>query len=107
MSSHTDLDRRNRNDATKKDAAKPTPPQTPEDTSGVPVNNGLTKITANLVPRAVVALNHASGTTGDNRTDVINRALQVYAFISDAIDQGKLIIIEDPQTGDRERVVML
>src|SRR3954469_3456113 len=101
MSSYTDLDGR------KKIDANTTPPETPEDTSGPLVTSGLTKITANLVPRAVAALNQASETTRDNRTDVINRALQVYAYISDAIDQGKLIFVEDPKTGDRERVVML
>jgi len=101
MSSNTDLDRRNRNDIDN------TPPGTPEGSAGGSANNGLTKITANLVPRAVVALNSASETTGDNRTDVINRALQVYAYIADAIEQGKLIFVEDPTTGNRERVVML
>ena len=44
----------------------------------------LTKLTVNLVPNAVKALNHAAELTGDTRTDTVNRALQVYAALIDA-----------------------
>lgn len=67
----------------------------------------LTKVTANLIPRALSALNGAAGATGDNRTDVINRSLQVYAYIVTAVNDGKLIFLEDPTSGARERLVIL
>lgn len=39
----------------------------------------LTKLTVNLIPRSVAALDAAALTTGDSRSDVVNRALQLYA----------------------------
>jgi len=67
----------------------------------------LTKISANFVNRAVVALELASEITGDNQTDVLNRSVQVYAYITKMIDDGKLIFMEDPATGAKERLVLL
>lgn len=67
----------------------------------------LTKVTANLVPRAMVALNTASAITGDNRTDVINRSLQVYAYLMKVMEEGKLAFIKDPATGEVERLIIL
>jgi hypothetical protein len=81
---------------------KITPTPTPTSTG-----KGLTKISANLVPRAVVALQQATEVTGDNATDVLNRAIQLYAYIAKAIDEGKLVFIEDAKAGDRERLVLL
>lgn len=42
---------------------------------------GLTRLTVNLVPRALAALDLAAEHTGDSRTDIVNRALQVYAAV--------------------------
>jgi hypothetical protein len=70
-------------------------------------SQALTKVTANLVQRALTALNAASEITGDNRTDVINRSLQVYWFLMKAIQDGKLIFVKDPKTGEIERLVIL
>jgi hypothetical protein len=67
----------------------------------------LTKISANLVPRAVAALQSATQTTGDNATDTLNRSIQLYAHIITAIGEGKLVFVEDPRTGARERLVLL
>jgi hypothetical protein len=67
----------------------------------------LTKVTANLIPRAVAAMNIACKLTSDNRTDVINRSLQVYAYLMKAVDEGKLLFVEDPTTGSRERFLVL
>lgn len=41
----------------------------------------LTKVTVNLTPRAVEALDAASERTRDSKTDTINRALQVYQLV--------------------------
>lgn len=45
------------------------------------MSGNLRKLTVNLVPRAVDALQAASNMTGDNRTDTVNRALQIYAYL--------------------------
>ena len=68
---------------------------------------GLTKVSANFVNRAMAALEMASEITGDNQTDVLNRSVQVYAYIAKMIDEGKLVFVEDPTTGARERLVLL
>lgn len=67
----------------------------------------LTRVTANCTPRAIAALQVATEVTGDNQTDVINRSVQVYAYVSKIMAEGKLIFVEDPATGARERLVFL
>lgn len=67
----------------------------------------LTKVSANIVPRAMAALELASELTGDSRTDVINRAIQVYAYLAKQDKEGKLIFLENPSTGSKDRVVFL
>jgi hypothetical protein len=51
--------------------------------------NDLTKLTVNLVPNAMAALDRAALVTGDTRTDTVNRALQAYAAIIDASNEDK------------------
>ncbi|GGQ88588.1 hypothetical protein [Couchioplanes azureus] len=65
----------------------------------------LTKFTINLVKRAVRALEIATKVTGDNRTDTFNRAVQVYAYIVQAENEGKAVYIEGPD-GSRERLLL-
>jgi hypothetical protein len=47
----------------------------------------LERVTVNLTPAAYRALERAVRLTGDTRTDTINRALQVYAYLEE-ITQG-------------------
>ncbi|WP_030434921.1 hypothetical protein [Actinoplanes subtropicus] len=65
----------------------------------------LTKVSANFQRRAVVAMEVASEVTGDSRTDVLNRAVQFYAYLVKKAEEGMLFFVEDPETGARERVV--
>jgi hypothetical protein len=67
----------------------------------------LTKVSANFVPRAMAALDLASEITGDSRTDVLNRAVQVYAYFAKMTEEGNLIFAENPVTGAKDRVVFL
>ncbi len=67
----------------------------------------LTKVSANFVRRSVVALQAASEITGDNQTDVLNRSIQLYAYIMKMVDEGKLILIDDPSAGTRERLTLV
>lgn len=59
------------------------------------MTQGLTRTTVNLVPRAVAALEEVSRLTGDNKTDVINRALQVYAYLELEQVAGKRILLSN------------
>lgn len=49
---------------------------------------GLTRMTVNLVPASVAALDRAAELTGDSKTDIVNRALQAYTLIHDVADYG-------------------
>jgi hypothetical protein len=44
-------------------------------------NSPLTRVTVNLIPRSDAALTLAVKLTGDTKTDTINRALQMYAYL--------------------------
>jgi hypothetical protein len=85
----------------------PDPGASDRPTGDNPSAHNLTKVTANLVPRAVAALQVAGEITGDNRTDVINRSLQVYAYLMKIAEEGKLTFVKDPATGETERLVIL
>lgn len=67
----------------------------------------LIKVSANLTARSMAALEAASATTGDNETDTLNRAIQVYAYVSKVMAEGKVVLVVDPSTGARQRLVLL
>lgn len=46
------------------------------------------RLTVNLIPRADKALQLAVQLTGDSKTDTVNRALQVYAYLEYVISRG-------------------
>jgi hypothetical protein len=53
-------------------------------------------MTVNLTRRASKALNHALEVEGGNRTEVVNRALILYALFSEALDTGAQVCIRRP-----------
>jgi hypothetical protein len=56
-------------------------------------NQQLERVTVNLVPRAARALEQVTTLTGYTKTDVINRALQLYAYIEQVVhDQGAVFV---------------
>lgn len=55
---------------------------------------GLERVTVNLIPRASRALEQAGQLTGDSKTDTINRALQVYAYLEEVWSKGGSIHVE-------------
>lgn len=52
-----------------------------------------TKLTVNLVPQAVTALELAALVTEDSRTDIVNRAIQVYEYLMNCVADGADIVI--------------
>ena len=58
-----------------------------------PVNN--VKLTVNLVPDAKKALDVETGRHGDSRTDVVNRALILYAEMMRLAGTGMAAVIVD------------
>ena len=64
----------------------------------------LHKVTVNLIPKAWDAANETSAWTGLTRTDVINRALQAYAWMERETARGGEILIRS-KDGVTERLV--
>ncbi len=62
----------------------------------------LERVTVNLTPRSARALELATQLTGDTKTDTINRALQIYAFLEQVTATGGSIYARE--TADSELV---
>ncbi len=58
----------------------------------------ITKLSANLLPSTVAALNAAVDETGDSATDTVNRAIQLYAEVMrlHAAGWGRFTFLTDP-----------
>lgn len=61
----------------------------------------LTTVTAYFTERSTAALDRAAATTGDTRTDTINRAVQLYDQLVDAVQSGGRILISMPDGVER------
>lgn len=62
---------------------------------GSPRESGnLHKVTVNLTGRSWAAANLAAESTGLSRTDVINRAIQVYAYLEHETAQGGEVYVK-------------
>lgn len=65
----------------------------------------LVRLTVNLIPRAYTAMVLASEITGDSRTDTINRAVQLYAYVEHVISNGGELLVRE--NGELSVVKML
>jgi len=60
----------------------------------------LEQLTVNITRRSSFALNLISKLTGDTRTDTVNRALQVYAYLGQVTAHGGSVYVR-PTAGTR------
>ena len=65
------------------------------------------RVTVNLAPRAVTALEELVRSTGDSKTDSINQALQIYAYIRAHLDAGGTFYLRDQDSNELERLHIL
>jgi hypothetical protein len=63
-----------------------------------------TRITVSLVPAAEESLRQAARQTGLSKTDVVNRALQLYEFINIELSTGADVIV---RRGNSEYLIKL
>jgi hypothetical protein len=63
---------------------------------------GLTRVTVNLVPKAAVALKESAALEGISRTDVVNRAVQLYAMFVAETTLGSKVLLRAPDASMRE-----
>jgi hypothetical protein len=62
------------------------------------------RVTVNLTPRSVRALRNIAEWTHYSKTDTINRALQVYEFIQQIIENDGSVHIRQTQGAELERL---
>lgn len=65
----------------------------------------LTRMTVNLTPRAVSAIEAAMAKTGDSKTDVVNHSVLVYNMLLDTMEDGSFTVVR--RDGSRETVTIL
>ncbi|WP_328842867.1 hypothetical protein [Streptomyces sp. NBC_00258] len=66
----------------------------------------LERVTVNLTARASRALETTVGLTGDSKTDSINRALTVYAYIEQVLQQGGSIAVQETPDASPQKLVI-
>jgi hypothetical protein len=54
------------------------------------------KLTVAVTADTAAALEAAAATTGDTRTDTLNRAVQLYAQLADAVARGSRVLLAGP-----------
>jgi len=64
----------------------------------------LERVTVNLTARSSRALELATELTGDTKTDTINRALQIYAFLEQICARGGSIYARESADSELERI---
>jgi hypothetical protein len=72
----------------------------PPDDRGHSGGGPLERVTVNLVARASRALQRAVDITGDSKTDALNRAIQVYAYLEEVEANGGDIYIREAKDSD-------
>jgi hypothetical protein len=64
----------------------------------------LRRITVNLTPRAWEALEQAVKLTGDSKTDTLNRAIQVYAYLMNITQNDGAVYVRDAGHDELQRL---
>jgi hypothetical protein len=71
---------------------------------GTRTSGGLERITVNLTPRSWRALEQAVEITGDIKTDAINRAIQIYAYLEQVIQAGGSVHVQESADAEMQRL---
>lgn len=62
------------------------------------------RVNVALTARSCIALELVKAITSDTKTDIINRALQVYAYLESEISDGNEICIRSKDSGELQRL---
>jgi hypothetical protein len=60
-----------------------------------------------LIPKASATLDRLVAETRMSKTDLTNRALILYAFVMDQLEDGAELHLHDPETGKSAQVQLL
>lgn len=69
-----------------------------------PAGGSLERVTVNLTTRSARALELATQLTGDSKTDAINRAIQIYAYLEHILSKDGSIHIRESEGAEPERL---
>ena len=65
------------------------------------------RITVALVPKVAVELQRLQDRTSLSKTDLANRAITLYEYISEQLSVGKEVLIRDKKTGETQGILIL
>lgn len=68
--------------------------------------SSLDRVTINLVPRASRALAEVMALTKDSKTDCVNRALPVYAYIEKMLARGGSVTVQEGPDAESYKLVI-
>lgn len=77
---------------------------TAETVEGAVAHKGSGRVTVNLSPRASEALEQLSRMTGESKTDSINKALQLFAYVQQVQSDNGAIYVREPGSKEPERL---
>jgi hypothetical protein len=67
----------------------------------------LDRMSVSLIPRTVEELEQLHQETGMSKTDIVNRAISLYAFVTEQLDSGQDLLVRDRQTGELQLIQLL
>lgn len=85
----------------------PPPPTGEKPTAEGSGGSGLVRVTVNLTKRSHRDLQRLTEETGLGKTDVLNRAVQVYALVEDLLSNGDGALTVTHKDGTQERIFIL
>jgi hypothetical protein len=66
----------------------------------------MERVTLNLVPRASKALAEAMALTEDSKTDCVNKALPLYAYIQKVLADGGRVTVQERPDDEPMRLII-
>ncbi|GAB1516803.1 ribbon-helix-helix protein, CopG family [Actinophytocola sp. KF-1] len=72
----------------------------------MPSSKSTTKLTVNLSQEVVDILRDLADREGTTMTEVLRRAIAVQKYLADEQDEGKNILIEDPEKNTVRQLVL-
>jgi hypothetical protein len=64
------------------------------------------RMTISLIPRTVKELEQLQEKTGLSKTDIVNRAISLYAFVTEQMEAGQQLALRDPES-ERLQLIQL
>jgi len=65
------------------------------------------RITVALIPQAAEDLQHLQNRTGLSKTDIVNRAVSLYDFVSTQLGEGRDLLIRDNETKETQVIRLI